>query len=75
MIDPHELITFDGYMIRHTYHSTQCETFREAYELTEAEYQEIYILPRYSSYESFRVMKYRWNNFKKNENVLTELTP
>lgn len=57
-------VTTRGFINRYMNNLKKCRTNEEAYELTEQEYKSEYGIQKYSSYDSFRVVKNR--KFKRN---------
>lgn len=58
------LFTTGGFIKRYMMNLKKCRTNEEAYEKTEEEFQKEFGVSKYSSYDSFRVVKNR--RFKKN---------
>ena len=64
------LLTHKGYDNRYYHHCKTSDTYQEAYEKTEKEFNEYYDKRKYASYDSFRVAhnkrlkRYEMNRFK-----------
>lgn len=55
-----DLINFKTYLARYLRYCGECDTYREAWEKTEEDYYKVFKRYRYSSFQSFAVVKGRY---------------
>ena len=65
-----KLISFDGFNQRFEQNMRVCNTYKNAYLKTDAQYQGAFGQKKYASYDSFRIVRAR--KMKKNKKKITD---